>query len=53
MTCISCKGRCPEGAIRWDERSRPAVFADRCNGCGACVGACPAGALRVDSIGKS
>jgi len=50
VICINCKGRCPEDAIVWDERSRPAVSVDRCNGCGACVGACPPGALSVEAI---
>ncbi len=40
--CTVCREECPEEAITLDDRNRPVVDAERCNGCGLCVKLCPA-----------
>ena len=46
--CTVCKDECPvEGAITLDERDRPVVHADRCDGCGKCEQVCPSASLRA------
>lgn len=46
--CTVCKDECPvEGAITLDERDRPVVHADYCDGCGKCEQVCPSSSLRA------
>lgn len=46
--CTVCKDECPvEGAITLDERDRPIVHDDLCNGCGRCEQVCPSASLRA------
>lgn len=45
--CTVCVDECPvEGAIELDERGRPAVNENLCDGCGRCEQKCPASSLR-------
>jgi ferredoxin-type protein NapG len=44
--CTLCEDACPYGAISLDERERPVVDAEKCNGCGFCEYECPGAALR-------
>lgn len=46
--CTVCADECPvEGAITLDERGRPHVNEDLCDGCGLCELVCPAPSLRA------
>lgn len=46
--CTVCVDACPvEGAIVLDDRGRPHVNDDLCDGCGACEQQCPAASLRA------
>lgn len=46
--CTICADVCPvEGAITLDERGRPHVDEQLCNGCGLCETKCPAPSLRA------
>ncbi|MEC4273575.1 4Fe-4S dicluster domain-containing protein [Adlercreutzia sp. R25] len=46
--CTVCADECPvEGAITLDERGRPHVSEDLCDGCGLCELVCPAPSLRA------
>lgn len=46
--CTVCKDECPvEGAITLDDRNRPVVHADYCDGCGKCEQVCPSASLRA------
>jgi ferredoxin-type protein NapF len=47
INCYSCRGSCPEDALVFDSRSRPAVETAACNGCGRCVPRCPVNAITV------
>ena len=38
--CRFCYDACPYEAIELDERKRPVVLVDKCNGCGACESVC-------------
>ena len=50
--CTVCADVCPvEGAITLDERGRPHVHADLCDGCGLCELECPAPSLRAYNAG--
>lgn len=50
--CTICADVCPvEGAIVLDERGRPHVDADLCDGCGLCELECPAPSLRAYNSG--
>ena len=50
--CTVCKDECPvDGAIELDERDRPVIHADYCDGCGACERACPSASLRAYDAG--
>lgn len=52
--CTVCKDECPvDGAIELDERDRPVIHADYCDGCGACERACPSASLRAYDAGES
>jgi ferredoxin-type protein NapG len=44
--CTLCEDACPYEAISLDERERPVVDAEKCNGCGFCEFKCPGAALR-------
>ncbi|MCB1865845.1 MAG: 4Fe-4S binding protein [Chromatiales bacterium] len=44
---MSCRYACPTRAIGADARSRPAIAAEACNGCGKCVRGCPTQAISV------
>lgn len=45
--CTVCHDRCPvEGAITLDERNRPVVHPEYCDGCGLCEQVCPSASLR-------
>lgn len=44
--CTVCKEKCPEEAITLDERNRPVIDPELCNGCGLCVTMCPANVLQ-------
>ncbi|MDR0842978.1 MAG: 4Fe-4S binding protein, partial [Acidobacteriota bacterium] len=50
--CDLCGEACPYGAITFDDRKRPVVDANRCNGCGVCENVCPALVLRSYLGGK-
>ncbi|WP_288323433.1 4Fe-4S dicluster domain-containing protein [uncultured Eggerthella sp.] len=46
--CTVCGDECPvEGAITLDDRDRPVVHADFCDGCGRCEQVCPSASLRA------
>lgn len=46
--CTVCADKCPvEGAITLDDRGRPHVHGDLCDGCGLCEQVCPAPSLRA------
>ncbi len=50
--CTICADVCPvEGAITLDERGRPHVHEDLCDGCGLCELKCPAPSLRAYNSG--
>lgn len=49
VLCMSCKFACGRRAIDVDVKSRPAVNAEVCTGCGMCVGVCPKQAITVKS----
>ena len=44
--CTVCFRQCPLHAVTLDDRQRPIVQADRCNGCGLCENICPSASLR-------
>lgn len=50
--CTVCVDKCPLKAIYLDAYKRPAVFPERCNGCGVCQFVCPSTSLRVSIKGK-
>jgi ferredoxin-type protein NapG len=45
-SCTLCVEVCPYEAISLDEKKRPVVDPERCNGCGVCEYQCPGAALR-------
>lgn len=46
--CTVCAERCPvEGAVTLDDRGRPHVDEELCDGCGLCEMVCPAPSLRA------
>lgn len=47
--CTECVTICPKQAISLDEKKRPVVMADLCDGCGLCEMKCPSAALRTFS----
>lgn len=48
LFCSVCVERCPvPGALEW-RAGRPAVVADRCDGCGSCAEVCPAPELAIE-----
>lgn len=47
--CMSCKFACGWRAIDVNAKSRPAVNAEVCTGCGMCVGVCPKQAITIKS----
>lgn len=40
--CTKCHDVCPYDAVILDEKKRPSIDNEKCNGCGKCVSACPA-----------
>lgn len=44
--CTLCADVCPYEAISLDDKNRPVVDPERCNGCGLCEYQCPGAALR-------
>lgn len=44
ISCGSCEGECPVGAISEGE-GKYVINADDCISCGACAGSCPTGAI--------
>lgn len=44
--CTLCFDVCPYDAISLDEKERPVVDVEKCNGCGLCEYECPGAALR-------
>lgn len=39
-SCGVCGGICPKGAIEFDDRARPLIDVNSCNGCGLCLQVC-------------
>ena len=46
VSCGSCEGECPVGAI--SEGGKYEIDADACVDCGACEAACPTGAISAE-----
>lgn len=46
MGCTECYANCPLEAIELDEKGRPIVIPEKCNGCGLCEFICPRSSLR-------
>ena len=44
ISCGSCEGQCPVGAISMGE-GKFAIDAAKCVDCGSCAGQCPVGAI--------
>lgn len=47
ISCGSCEGECPVGAISEGETTY-VIDADACISCGSCAGVCPMGAIAED-----
>lgn len=45
--CEKCRDVCRYDALSFDERNRPVVDAQHCNGCGECVDACTVNVYRA------
>jgi ferredoxin-type protein NapG len=45
--CVRCSLKCPYGAITLDDKKRPVVDEEKCNGCGICEYICPSSSLRA------
>lgn len=50
--CIECFEACPYDAISLDDKKRPIVHTDKCNGCGLCEQICPSSSLRGYNLAK-
>ena len=49
VLCMSCRFACSWRAIDLDAKSRPAINAEVCTGCGMCVGVCPKQVITIKS----
>lgn len=48
--CTKCFDNCEYDAVILDDKMRPSIDTDKCNGCGKCVKDCPASSFQ--SLGK-
>lgn len=50
--CTKCFDNCEYDAVILDDKMRPSIDTDKCNGCGKCVKDCPASSFQSMSKGK-